>query len=97
VSVKLGRRCGSATVMGDTLLTEPGCPSNNFSFLLPLCCCCAACVCVCALQEQDGQLCGPPPLRPAASIDEEDASDQQLGGIINGSQLLALLSRMSAS
>jgi hypothetical protein len=30
-------------------------------------------------------------------VDEEDASDQQLGGIINGSQLMALLSRMSAS
>lgn len=49
------------------------------------------------LQEQDGQLCGPPPPRPAASVDEEDAADQQSLGIINGSQLMALLSRMSAS
>ncbi|KAF8065507.1 hypothetical protein HT031_003108 [Scenedesmus sp. PABB004] len=45
------------------------------------------------LAEQDGQLCGPPPPRPAQSVDEEESADQGLG-IINGSQLMALLSRM---
>ncbi|WIA16567.1 hypothetical protein OEZ85_013237 [Tetradesmus obliquus] len=47
------------------------------------------------LQEQDGQLCGPPPPRPAASENEEDATEQSQ--FLNGTQLMALLSRMSAS
>eukprot|EP00878_Enallax_costatus_P017219 GHUV01018079.1.p1 GENE.GHUV01018079.1~~GHUV01018079.1.p1 ORF type:complete len:276 (+),score=86.57 GHUV01018079.1:908-1735(+) len=46
------------------------------------------------LQEQEGQLCGPPPPRPPQSELEDEADGQSLG-IIKNSQLMQLLSRMA--
>lgn len=47
------------------------------------------------LKEQDGQLCGPPPPRPAPSIDSmDDDSLDPLGGLMMNGQLVALLNHM---
>jgi hypothetical protein len=47
------------------------------------------------LKEQDGHLCGPPPVRPAPSIDsmDEDSLDP-LGGLMMEGQLAALINHM---
>lgn len=47
------------------------------------------------LKEQDGQLCGPPPARPAPSIDSmDDDTLDPLGGLMMNGQLVALLNHM---
>lgn len=47
------------------------------------------------LMEQDGQLCGPPPVRPAPSMDSMD--EDPLGGLMMNGQLFALLNQMQAA
>lgn len=46
------------------------------------------------LKEQDGHLCGPPPARPAPSIDSMDEDSDPLGGLMVNGQLMALLNHM---
>jgi hypothetical protein len=46
------------------------------------------------LKEQDGHLCGPPPARPAPSIDSMDEDLDPLGGLMMNGQLVALLNHM---
>lgn len=50
------------------------------------------------LQEQDGQLCGPPPPRPVPSLDsmDEEVLDP-LGGLMMNGQLFALLNHINDS
>jgi hypothetical protein len=51
------------------------------------------------LQEQEGQLCGPPPPRPAQLEGMEEGMEEGDGmeqlGLMNGDQIMALLSRMT--